>query len=135
MDKNKLILKKLVCKYKNKLGLSDYIIDSMLCDNDHIVSNMAGETECMKTNYDACVLNKDFGGKEFYIVFNKDSIGKDLPDTVCHELLHILLWGFADVVENLIHISGLSEEGKAKFIKELTKREHDIIERIIKALL
>ena len=134
MSKDKETLKKLVTKYTDILSLHGYHIDFMLSDNDHIISKMFKGAEQTKSDYEACVLNADYSGRAFSVVLNRSSMKGDIADTVCHELIHILLWGFADMVENLINTSGLSEEGKAKFIKEITKREHEVVYKLIKVI-
>ena len=133
MKSNLKTIKKLVDKYRKRLGLEDLFIDIAIMKKNHVISNPVETTIKRSENY-AEVSNKDYSLNDYTIVINNDKIGDDLEDTICHEMLHILFWKFGDILESLLSISSLTDTRKKELILEVRKHEHDIIENIIEQL-
>ena len=127
-------LKKLIEKYKTKLGLENYFIDTFISENTHIISTHKNETVIKKSDYLAEVMNRDIRLEEFSLAINRDAIKSDIEDTICHEMLHILLWKMTDIIENIISIANLDQDGKAKLFCRFSELEHDVIEKLIKVV-
>lgn len=121
-------------KYKKKLGLEDYYIDVTIADDEHYISDRNDSVKKIKSDYMAEVMSHGDSAKHFTIVINKDALKKDLKDTVLHEMLHILLWDYTDVLTGALAFTDLETPSKDRLYVNLDKVEHLVIEKIIKEL-
>ena len=128
-------LKKLINKYKKILGIEDFKIDVMVCEDGHVVSDKQSNAKLIKDDTYAEVINKDYKTKEFSIAINKFALKKDLEDTIIHELLHILLWSYTDMFDVVLTMAMFPPEKQAEINMEMAQREHFVIERFIKAIM
>ena len=128
-------LKNLLRKYSKKLGLKDYKIETVIAPTKHYICQN-GNVEEYNTadNYYAEITEANYGKKEFVLLINKWALQENIKDTVIHELLHALLWGLTDIIEQCIPLLNVSDDDKSRLKNKLDEREHEVIEKLIKAI-
>ena len=126
-------IKKLVEFYRKKLGLDDYFIEVYLAEDDCISSDPI-KTEIIKSDYCGEVVNKDCSTRHYSMLINKNYVDESISDTICHELIHVLLWEFVDIVESVLPLLGLTRERKHAMLQDIWDREHLIIDRLMEAV-
>jgi len=124
-------IKRLVQKYKKRLGLEDYHIEVLICEDKSVVGTRVNKVKISKMDYNGSVTNKDFNTSDYTIVVSKSALKNNLEDTICHEMLHILFWGYSDLTESLAALSDMSISQQERFFIEIMSREHDVIQRLI----
>ena len=121
-----------VDKYKKLLGLENYYIDIAVADC-HYISDYNGRTKKADCDYMAEVIKGD-NPKSFTLVINKSALNSGLEDTILHELLHVLLWEYTELMESISVLADLDDGAKAKMYNGLGKIEHEIVDKLIKTL-
>jgi len=109
--------KRLIKKYQEILGIRKYRIFDIQVD--------PAELDCI-----AEVVCRNLKTNEFNLLLTQRD-----KDTVIHELLHILLWDYTALVESVIDVAGFSAKKKEAIQNELGDKEHEVIEKLIKAVM
>jgi len=118
-------------KYKKKLGLDDYYIDVTIANENHFIADRNSKVEKTKTDYMVEVMSHGDSAKHFTIIINKSALKKELKDTILHEMIHILLWDYTDVLTGALAFTDLDSKAKDRLYVNLDNIEHLIIEKII----
>ena len=124
-----------VDKYKKKLGIENYIIEILLCDDKHIMSARHSKSIQNKTENWGETTSEDYQGKEFTITINKSLPKKRIKEIVCHELIHALFWDCIEQVESIIKLSGFPQDKQDKYLQTVWDKEHIVIDKLMEIIL
>lgn len=112
------------------MGLEDYFI-AVVRSSEYYESDRNDKARKTKPYYDAEVTPVCHPNKEYQLVIHSMD---DIQETICHELLHILLWKFLSTAESIIALTDLDDKQKVELMHKIEDAEHEVIEKLVKVL-
>lgn len=128
-------IKRLLHKYKQKLGLEQYFIEIAIADDEHILSDRNSKrAKFIKSDCYAELNRKDDISKDYLIIINRFATKSEVKDTIQHELIHILLWEMRSMLESVMELTDIDNKLQNKIMEKSDRVEHLIVEKLIKLL-
>lgn len=130
MVENSKKLKRLLNRFRKKLGLLSWSIEVVVVENKRCLAKNK-DLMFRSTPTLAEAIAVDSRKRKFTIYITKKAIAaQDLDDTILHELLHVLFWNMIEMA----YESGADPDNRT-LQRKIADEEHFVIEKIITSLL
>jgi Zn-dependent peptidase ImmA (M78 family) len=131
---SKAIVKSLVDKWSQKLGLSHYQFRIHLVKPEDLTE--IGGCRGIESDYAQVITSEE--KQEVDIYFNERYLReepKETENTVVHELLHVLLNDYQEHILDIINSYVSDKNTREMLSRTLERKEHQIVVRMVRSLL